>query len=78
MFKLKISKYISIPVFLASFLFGLFFLYIWGSDLHPIYVHPTPENVYKIVYKDKSDTCYVYKPIITDCTSKSKPHQIQQ
>jgi len=72
-----ITKFISIPVLLASFLFGIFFMYMWGDEQHPVYLYPDPENIYNVVYKDKAESCYVYKPIITQCTKDSITH-IQQ
>lgn len=65
------TKFISISALLASFLFGLFFIYMWGDEQHPVYLYPNPENVYSVVYKDKAGSCYVYKPILTECTDDS-------
>jgi hypothetical protein len=62
-----ISKYISLPIFIASLAIGLFFVYIWGPDLKPIYAYPTPENAGKIQYKDHADNCFVYKSQIVPC-----------
>ena len=78
MYMFNISKFISIPLFLTSFIFGLFFLYIWGDDLKPIYVYPTPEKVYDTIYKDKANRCYVYKAILTECTDDVSTFPIQQ
>jgi hypothetical protein len=53
-------KYVNFPVFLASFAFGLFAVYMTVSDQRKIYVYPTPENVDILLYKDKSDSCFSF------------------
>jgi hypothetical protein len=70
-------KYVSLPVFLISLAFGLFFVYIYGEDLKPIYVYPTPENVNKILYQDKADNCFQYKAMETECTADAKDLSVQ-
>jgi hypothetical protein len=46
-------NYISLPAFLISFAIGLLFVYVLGAEMKTIYVYPTPENVDKILFKDK-------------------------
>ena len=60
-------KYISIPVFLISFAVGLFFVYILGPESKTIYIYPTPENVDKILFKDKADNCFGFEEEIVEC-----------
>lgn len=62
-----ISKYVSIPVFLSSFILGLFFIYMMGEDRKIIYKYPSPQNYKNILFKDKSDQCFQFKPIKTNC-----------
>ena len=74
----SIFKYINIPVFVASFIFGVFYIYIWGQDLHPVYIYPSPENVNEILYKDNAGSCYSYKSTETECTWNAKDITIQE
>jgi hypothetical protein len=62
-----ISKYISIPVFLTSFIVGLFFIYMMGEDKKIIYKYPSPQNYKDILFKDKSDQCFQFNPVGTNC-----------
>ena len=66
-----ILNYISIPVFLISFAVGLFFVYILGPEMKTIYVYPTPENVDKIMFKDKADNCFYFEEQEVNCPKNS-------
>jgi hypothetical protein len=60
-------NYISIPVFLVSFAIGLFFVYILGPEMKTVFIYPSPENVDKVLFKDKADNCFAFKEEIVDC-----------
>lgn len=60
-------NYISLPIFLASFAVGLFFIYILGPKMKTIYIYPSPENVDKILFKDKADNCFYFEEEIVEC-----------
>ncbi len=64
-----ILNYISIPIFIISFAVGLLFVYMLGPDKKTIYIYPTPENVNKILFKDKADNCFEYEEKIINCPS---------
>jgi hypothetical protein len=64
-----IFNYISLPVFMISLAIGLFFVYVLGPESKTIYVYPTPDNVDKILFRDKANNCFSLKPEEVDCPS---------
>jgi len=62
-----IFNYISLPVFLISFSIGIFFIYILGPEMKTIYIYPTPENVDKVLFKDKANTCFYFDEQVVKC-----------
>lgn len=67
-----ILNYISLPVFLISFAIGLLFIYIMGPEMKTIYIYPSPENVDKILFKDKADNCFYFEEENVDCPKNEK------
>ena len=62
-------NYISVPIFIVSLAIGLFFVYVLGPETKTVYIYPTPENVDKILFKDKADNCFSLKQEEIECPS---------
>ncbi len=62
-----ILDYVSLPVFLVALAIGLFVVYILGPEETVVYVYPTPKNVRKMLFKDKTDECFKYTPVEVEC-----------
>ena len=59
--------YISLRIFLISFAIGIFFIYILGPKMKTIYIYPSPENVNKVLFKDKADNCFYFEEESVEC-----------
>lgn len=53
--------------FFISLAVGLLVVYVFSPPPQLIVKFPSPFNAGKVVYKDKSDSCYVYKAENTEC-----------
>ncbi len=62
-----IFNYISLPTFLISFAIGLLFIYLMGPEMKTIYIYPSPENVDKLLFKDKADNCFYFEEENVEC-----------
>ncbi len=66
-----ILNYISIPTFLISFAVGIIFLYILGPEIKTIYIYPSPENIHKVLFKDKANNCFNFEEEVVECPKNS-------
>ena len=64
-------KYIDLKVFLVSFLFGLFIVYVLMPNTSTVYVYPTPDNIDVIQYQDRADNCFAVKQQEVECPVES-------
>jgi hypothetical protein len=62
-----ILNYISLPIFLISLAIGLLFIYLMGPEMKTIYIYPSPENVDKILFKDKAENCFYFEEENVEC-----------
>jgi hypothetical protein len=69
---LNLMKFINVPVFIISLCVGVFFVYITIPDTRKIYVHPSPDNIDILQYKDKANTCFQFKQKEISCPKNDK------
>jgi hypothetical protein len=62
-----IQNYISFPIFIISFVVGLLFIYLIGPEIKTVYIYPSPENVDKVLFKDKADNCFYFEQEVVEC-----------
>jgi len=65
-------NYISLPIFLISFAIGLLFIYLMGPEMKTIYIYPSPENVDKVLFKDKAENCFYFEEENVECPKDEK------
>ena len=61
-----------ILAFLGAFTIGMIYIYISTPKPKIIIKYPNPYNCGKIVYRDKSDTCFVFKAKKVTCPTDKK------
>lgn len=61
---------INMKVFILSFTIGLFLTYVTVPKKTIINVYPTTDNQDKILYKDRSDTCFSFTSREVPCNSE--------
>jgi len=69
-------KFIHVPIFLISLAIGALFVYLTHEEPTVIYVYPTPDNINKIQYKDKADTCYQFTSQEVSCPNNKNIKEI--
>jgi hypothetical protein len=77
---IAIMKFFDAKAFIISLAIGMFFVYISSPEPQILYIYPTPDNVDKILYKDKTDTCYKFTAKEVKCpvrASKIMKYPIQ-
>ncbi len=62
-------KFLNVPIFILSLAAGLFIVYLTSDRPDIIHVYPTPDNAVKVQYKDRSGTCFSFKPEEVPCPS---------
>jgi len=64
-------------VFFASLLIGFLLVYFIPIEYKTVIVNPTPDNLDKIQYVDKSENCFEFSSTKVGCTSSAKQIEVQ-
>ena len=67
-----LTNYISIKIFVASFLIGLLLVYIVGPQTKKVIVYPSPETINRAIFQDNSKSCFLYNEEIVECPLDKK------
>lgn len=70
-------KLVHILLFVASFIVGMLFVYLSPAEYKTVLVYPTPSNLKKIQYKDKTGQCFKFSAKLVDCTANAKKIPVQ-
>jgi hypothetical protein len=60
-------KYISIKLFILSFLIGMLFIYLSSPSERSVVVYPTTDNKDIFQYKDMAYNCFSINPNVIKC-----------
>jgi len=58
---------LNLLAFVLSLAVGLFIVYIMGPDYKTVNIYPTPENIDKYLFKDKTNNCFTFNMEKTRC-----------
>ena len=67
---------LNIPIFILAFCAGILYIYLAKPSYKKLIKYPTPETCGKIIYKDKSDNCFVYEYEKVACTNDKIPQPV--
>lgn len=73
-------KYISLPLFILSFLIGIIYIYLSNQPTRDILIYPTVDNQDIFQYIDRAKNCFSFIPTDVKCpinTSSVKTIPIQ-
>jgi hypothetical protein len=68
-------KYVG--VFFISLMVGSVMVYLLPLEYKTVIVNPTPDNLTKIQYVDKSENCFEFSSTKVGCTPNAKQIDVQ-
>ncbi len=70
---MNLFNIINLPIFIISLAIGIFVTYITIPNTQKIIVYPNPDNIDRLLYKDKADNCFKFSSKEVTCpTDKDK------
>jgi len=73
-----IFKYLDVKLFLIGLSVGLLYIYLAEEYKKVIIIYPTPNNIDKYQYKDKSDECFSYELTEVKCPAEYNEIKMQR
>ena len=73
-----IFKYLDVKLFLIGLSVGLLYIYLAEEYKKVIVIYPTPNNIDKYQYKDKSDECFSYELTEVQCPTEYNEIKMQR
>ena len=70
----KLLKLFNFKYFLISFSIGVLYIYLTEDYKKVIILYPTPDNVDKYVYVDKSNNCFNFDLQEMNCSDNEKDY----
>lgn len=64
--------FLHFPTFIISLSIGLLAAYLFQPKKQVILVYPNPDNLNKVLYKDKAGTCYNFNSEMIKCPRNNK------
>jgi hypothetical protein len=68
---MSISQYVSIPVFLISFIVGIVSIFLFGPETKTVRMYPSLDNYQDLIYQDNASQCFSMSPVAGDCPSNA-------
>jgi hypothetical protein len=66
-----------VMAFVASTIVGWILICLLPIEYKTVVVYPTPDNLTKIQYKDKSENCFEFSSSNVQCTHDAKKIEVQ-
>ena len=70
-------RFLNLPAFLISFLFGILYVYFTNPSIDKITVYPTDDNKHLFQFRDKVNNCFQLKQNIVKCSNDVEEIPIQ-
>lgn len=67
---------LNLMALVASFAIGIMLTYVIVPTPRVVVKFPSPYNAGRVLYRDKADTCFMYRSDHVECSSADKPGEV--